>query len=671
MYKKRISTLQFSIFLLTFLASCAIQKVKIDLTNPPLPIEHLSSQERETLIQQKITYFSEIKSTPESNLEEKLNTALTLGFLYWQNKKPAQSRHYLSFILPYSSYTFRDYAYFYLGQIALEEKNCSLAAVYHETLEKEFQESPVLPRFSDLIDKECKALFVEIPQAAKELTRFQTMSLFDEAMIYFDKREYPNAILKFKSFLMKSPKDAPKIEEALVTLSTIYKRSGDDINFEKTLWKLARMNPQDLKKFPYNPKWLYEVSKFYWNKEKILAAKKYVLKLAQWPDHKYLGQSFFILAKLAADEKKFEKAASYLNKASDYPLVTTRRDEIEYLKGWYFYKANKLSEAIRTFNDFISDYDESDYLNTVKYWLARLYEKKGDSALAKPLYEILIKDNPYSYYAVRSFNRLQKKPLVKNISQVETMQFSKNYLRLLKPHIFDRAQKLLQLGLGEDGSQELALSASFEDVFKANWKFQYYLSSLFQTGGDYVSSFVILGQLQKEYLDDLPDQFLYLLYPRRYWSIIETYSKKFHVDPYLVLSIMRQESAFDLNAISGADAYGLMQMTPTVAREMGRRMKIPLKDPKDLLDPKTNIQYCTYYLSDILKRKKGNWVLALAIYNSNDAAVQKWVSNLWGEDMEAFIEEIPYQETRNYVKLILRNYTQYKWLYTGEYVAYP
>lgn len=671
MYKKRISTFRFSIFLLSTLTSCATQKVKIDLTDVTIPSEHLSVSERGTLIHQKIKYFSELKESTEGEAQEKLNTALSLGYLYWHNKKFPESRHYFSFILPHHEYPFRDYALFYLGQIALKEKNCSLATTYHETLEKEFQESSVVPRFKDILDKECKALLVEMPKAQKALKRFQTISLFDEAMIYFDTRDYPKSILSFQTYLTKAPKNDPKVEEALTTLAIIHKRLGDDLNYEKTLWKLARLNVENPKKFPYNPKWLYEVSKFYWNKEKILAAKKYFLKLAQYREHKYVGQSFFVLAKLAAEEKKFERAATYLDKALEYPLFATKKDEIHYLKAWYLYKAGQWDQAIEAFHEFISDYKESDYLSTVKYWLAKTYDKKGDHSSANKFYESLIEENPYSYYGIRSLGRLQRKPLTKDIGKIESFRISKNYLRLLHPQLFERGQKLINLGLSDDGSQELALSASFDDIFKTHWKFQYYFSSLFQQGGDFVSSFVILNQLQKEYLEDMPDQFLYLLYPRRFWNIIETYSKKFKIDPYLALSVMRQESAFDLNAISGADAYGLMQMTPTMAREMGRRLNIPLKDPKDLLDPKTNIRYCTYYLSDLLKRKKGNWVLALSIYNANDAAVQKWVSHLWGDDIEAFIEDIPYQETRNYVKLILRNYTNYRWLYSGEYVVIP
>jgi len=134
---------------------------------------------------------------------------------------------------------------------------------------------------------------------------------------------------------------------------------------------------------------------------------------------------------------------------------------------------------------------------------------------------------------------------------------------------------------------------------------------------------------------------------------------------------MRQESAFDPEAISPADAFGLLQITPFMAKAMGKKLGRPLTSKSELLDPDTNLFYSTYYISELLKKYKGNLILALATYNANDRAVRKWVRRYGVPDHEEFIEEIPYAETRNYVKLILRNYTNNIFVHEGRFQIYP
>ncbi len=660
---------RFLIWASLFLTSCATQTVRIEVDTEKVNLDQLPLSKLQEEITQKTKYYLAIQA-PKS--VEKKNLALILGYLTYQAKDFSTSRSYLGTLKDSQKdseeeYPLKEYAYFYLGRIALDEKNCTLAASYQKNLEEKFPETSVLQRLADFIDKECRPIPPPLPRSKKERRQRIKQDLFDEASQNFEDKNYKEAILQFKKYLLKASREDPKAEEALQKLSIMHKRLGNDEDYLKSLWMLAKFKKADPKLFPYNPKWLYEVVKRYWSQEEILIAKKYLLKLISWPNHRYVGSCYYILAKISAEEKNYPKVLEYLTQAQAYPLDPLINEEISFLKGWYARKTQNCAQAIEEFEKFKDTFPKSDFFMPASYWLARCHEAIGEKNIAKELYQELIEKNPYSYYAVRSRVRLEENVKPLKFSQNQTLSYKKNALQVVNPKYFSKGEQLIRLGLGEDGAYELQQATSFKTLFNTSWKFQYYIASLYHLGGDHISSFIILNELQNSSLNDLPLEHLLILYPRRYWSLIQDYSKRFGVDPYLVLSIMRQESAFNAKVISPADAYGLLQITPYMASEMGKRLNIPLKSKEDLLTPETNLLYCVFYISELLKKFDGDVVLALASYNANEQVVKKWVNRLWSSDIEEFIEEIPYRETRNYVKLILRNYTNHMWIYEGKF----
>ncbi len=151
------------------------------------------------------------------------------------------------------------------------------------------------------------------------------------------------------------------------------------------------------------------------------------------------------------------------------------------------------------------------------------------------------------------------------------------------------------------------------------------------------------------------------LYPRPNWEAITQAASRAGVDPYLVAGVIREESRFDAQAVSSAGAYGLMQLMPGTARSAARRAGVPLADLRALNDPTTNITLGAVVLGDELKRF-GRPELALAAYNAGDI-VRRWQAQRAGMDPDEFVEEIPYAETREYVKTVLQSAAMYRWLY--------
>jgi soluble lytic murein transglycosylase len=131
------------------------------------------------------------------------------------------------------------------------------------------------------------------------------------------------------------------------------------------------------------------------------------------------------------------------------------------------------------------------------------------------------------------------------------------------------------------------------------------------------------------------------------------------VDPFLVAAIIREESQYDWRAVSRVGAIGLMQVMPATANEVAQRHRLPDVTRDDLFDQETNIRIGVRYIGQLLARFSGNLVHAVAAYNAGPIAVESWVVAYRGRSDDEFVELIPFQETRQYVKRVLRSYREY------------
>jgi soluble lytic murein transglycosylase len=151
-----------------------------------------------------------------------------------------------------------------------------------------------------------------------------------------------------------------------------------------------------------------------------------------------------------------------------------------------------------------------------------------------------------------------------------------------------------------------------------------------------------------------------LVFPQPYKDQVNEMAAKTNLPASLIYSIMKQESAFNEKARSGADAIGLMQVVPGLAKQLSRKFEVPFKKSEDLYDPSINIQIGSYELMEQVKRQNGQLSYVAAAYNAGPNVLSSWIKNRKREDVLEFIEEIPYDETRTYIKLIARNKAFYE-----------
>ena len=160
---------------------------------------------------------------------------------------------------------------------------------------------------------------------------------------------------------------------------------------------------------------------------------------------------------------------------------------------------------------------------------------------------------------------------------------------------------------------------------------------------------------------NIQDIILKNIYPKEYEQQVTTYSEMYNVDENLIYAIIKAETNFDPNAVSNKDARGLMQLMYDTAADDAKIVEIEINE-QNLLEPEININLGTKYISMLIEKYE-NIEVALAAYNAGSGNVDKWIAENTIKADGSNIENIPFKETNNYVRKILRDYKIYKQIY--------
>ena len=129
---------------------------------------------------------------------------------------------------------------------------------------------------------------------------------------------------------------------------------------------------------------------------------------------------------------------------------------------------------------------------------------------------------------------------------------------------------------------------------------------------------------------------------------------------------MRKESVFKADAVSSADAIGLLQLLPSTAKLVAKRFQRPVPSREQLFDPAINVPLGALHLKELADKYEGRWILALGAYNAGSRAAERWRPVDGPRAADVWIENIPYNETRGYIQRILLHVAAYRWLATGK-----
>lgn len=296
----------------------------------------------------------------------------------------------------------------------------------------------------------------------------------------------------------------------------------------------------------------------------------------------------------------------------------------------------------------------------VLYWLGKLAQDPGEDAEENEYWAALVTEFPLSFYALEVTVALKKDPmqminerkvggLKREVADDPELNRMIRWLEAL--YVFKKPTAVAKWASWIVRANEDALDV---DVL-------HYLSTVKVASGMYRSNISMLFAYFKKNPQALNQEGLKLLYPRPYYSLIEQASKG-RIDTYLVLGLVRQESAFDARAVSPAKAKGLMQIIPQTARRLASQ------GHRKLLNEKENTQMGVKYLLQLGEKFNGSAELVLAAYNAGPMKVEEWLKRNpnRSNDLLLWNDLIPYMETRDYVTSILRNNYLYARLYGAE-----
>lgn len=312
--------------------------------------------------------------------------------------------------------------------------------------------------------------------------------------------------------------------------------------------------------------------------------------------------------------------------------------------GWTYFLTGEYTKATDIFTRLYGTYNDPKYL----YWKARSIEAAGEDA--SKIYPAST-GRERAFYNVMSYVRTKGHKEQSSIADVQkfvkTITPVKGTPLALKK--IERIEALLDLGLSKEALSEMILISKNTDSLENIL----YICSKFLELGEY--KHVVRSAVKVPYNDELH----HFLYPLAYRGIVEDFSGKYNIDPLLVLSIIREESRFDSEARSPAGALGLMQLMPQTAYRLNTKLKLGINSSHDIFNVKNNLHAGIYYLSHLMK-EFGSYAYALAVYNAGEEVVKKWLQKGSYKSVDEFIEDIPYSETRNYVKRVLTTFFEYK-----------
>ena len=319
--------------------------------------------------------------------------------------------------------------------------------------------------------------------------------------------------------------------------------------------------------------------------------------------------------------------------------------------------------------NFLRKYPVSGGAVNSLYWLGRDAERGGNPAHARAYYKKAIERFPTTYFANAAQNHLDKlgpgeEDSPDFLAQIPPAPSMRAFDEPIAPDALDhwnRAQALRTIGF--DASAELELKAAYAVTASPRFLIEAAQAAFdqghFATGMAYGR--LAVPSFDSRRFSDAPVNVWKVLYPLPYETALRREAERNDFDPMFAAGLIRQESTFQADAVSHADAIGLMQILPKEGRRLARERKIRY-NKYSLFDPNVNIQLGMLYISD-LTRKTGAPEYAAAAYNAGEERLAQWKAERTYDEIPEFVESIPITETREYVQIVLRNAAMYRLLY--------
>ena len=501
-----------------------------------------------------------------------------------------------------------------------------------------------------------KQLHSEFPYATGELQE-------QRAQAFYDAHKWREARAEFEKLatILKDPAN-PNRQRALVRAAEAREHIGSR-PAPHLLANLKITEPE------VDAECLYALSQAYRNDKNEIQMLTNIEKVAEkYPQSRWTEDALMAGGNYYWVELDRTKAGHYYERVLERFPGGKYAYSAEWRIAWIAY-LERQPYADEKLTNFLRKYPSSAATVNALYWLGRNAERNGNPARARAFFKKAVERFPSGYFGYAAQNRLDKlgpgdEDAPDFLAQIPPAPPLRPFDEPVAPNAFERwnrAQALRTIAF--DSSAELELKAAYAATASPRFILDAaeaaFAQGHFATGMAYARLAVPNFDARK--FSDVPVNVWKVLYPLPYEAALRREAERNNFDPMFAAGLIRQESTFQADAVSHANAIGLMQLLPKEGRRLAKQCKIRF-NRTSLFDPTVNIELGMLYIAELF-RSTGAPEYAAAAYNAGDERLAQWKAERTYEEIPEFVESIPITETREYVQIVIRNAAMYRLLY--------
>jgi soluble lytic murein transglycosylase len=480
-------------------------------------------------------------------------------------------------------------------------------------------------------------------------------------------RRYGDAADEYRELAIQAaPADRPAAELAF---ADALHRSGRNREAKAELATLVNATPEQ------NAQRFYILGEVAWASDQNELFYQLVDQLRQMaPTSSWLESALLSVANLHLVHHEYDQALDAFRELQQRFPKGSRASYAHWKAAWLTLRMGRNDDAKKLFEEQIAAYPAGNEANAALYWRARLAEEDNDPAMARAFYQKLSDRYRNYYYAELARQRLKQLPAAADppgqyslLDRIPPLEHGEKITLAEAPPDDLHYQKAKLLGNG--GLIDLAvreLDKAASDDQDKSWS-PAETAQLYIDTGHYDRAIEVMKRSVPSYfavdIPTLPREYWEALFPRPFWPDFKKFSVANGLDPYLVASLIRQESEFNPIAVSRANAVGLMQLLPRTGKLVAHQAAMKHYNASQLYTAPVNLELGTRYFRGMVDKFGGSFEQALAAYNAGSDRVDDWMGQGKYRDAAEFVESIPFTETREYVQAIMRNANVYRQLY--------
>ncbi len=394
------------------------------------------------------------------------------------------------------------------------------------------------------------------------------------------------------------------------------------------------------------------------------------------PDHPGYEMALMEMGNHYLLRGKRRLAAGYYGQLVERFPQGSQAEQAHWRTGWMAHLEGNRPKAVKVWVEHIRKYPSSGEVPTALYWLGRYAQDRRDLVAARVYFQRLVQSFPFSYYGLQARERLLEGwgrtgirrtqnpfPLVLDGDEERGQKTQGRKPNPEAARVAARADLLRRLSL--ENLEELELTYGL-NRFPDSREVNFGLAKRRTRSRRYLAAIQYAVRAYPGYrssqIEDLPREVWDVLFPRPFFAEVRAAGERYGIDPYLILGLIRQESAFYPRAHSAANARGLMQLIPATGRRMARESRKRYRVGW-LYRPDYNLDLGSRYLRFLLDRFTRRPEHVLAAYNSGEHRVDRWLRGKTFREPAEFVSSIPFSETRSYVRLVMSNREIYRRLH--------